>query len=201
MTESKKSILGSTLTGSLFIAIGLGVFAIRLNHAGPYSMPHGGALYGGLGALALGCFLLWPGKSRLMAWIAIVVSPVALFPALYSIGGESEEVISLYATDSNNRPVDLRLWIVDRQDGAWVGMGREKAIEHQLDGASLEMLRAGKVICVVPVLHEDRSTAGTIHAMKVEKYSVAQASAAIGLYPREATASTVALRLDPCPDS
>jgi hypothetical protein len=51
----------------------------------------------------------------------------------------------------------------------------------------------------VPVLHEDRATVGAIHALKVEKYAVAQGAAAIGLYPREARETAVSLRLDPCP--
>lgn len=201
MTESKTITLSNLFTGIFFIAVGVGVFAIRLNHPGPYAMPLGGALYGGIGALALGCFLMWPGKPRMLGWIAIAMSPVALFPAIYSIVGESEEVISLYATDSRDRPADLRLWIVDREDGAWVGMSLEKAVEHRLDGAHLEMLRAGNYTCVIPVLHEDRPTTREIHAMKVAKYVAAQMAATIGMYPREATSSMVALRLDPCSKS
>ena len=38
-----------------------------------------------------------------------------------------------------------------------------------------------------------------IHALKVEKYAVARGSAAIGLYPEEATEASVSLRLDACP--
>jgi hypothetical protein len=201
MTDTKKSTVAYTLTGIVFIAIGLAVFAIRLHHAGPYTMPHGGALYGGLAAAGLGALLMWPGKPRVLGRIALVLGPIALFPAIYSIVGESEEVISLYASDSKDSPVDLRLWIVDREDGAWVGMSREKAIEHNLDGAELEMLRDGELSCVKPVLHEDRPTARAIHAMKYEKYTAAQLAASIGLYPREATESTVVLRFDPCKDA
>lgn len=141
-----------------------------------------------------------PGKPRFLPWILLILSPVALFPVIYSIMGESEEVISLYATDSKGQPADLRLWIVDREDGAWVGMPRSKAVEHALDGVQLQMLRAGQMVCVVPRLYdEDRETVRAIHAMKVEKYSVAQIAGAIGMYPLEATESTVVLRLDNCP--
>ena len=66
---------------------------------------------------------------------------------------------------------------VDRDDGEWVGMPRTKAIEHSLDGARLDMLRAGETRCVVPKLFEDRPTVRAIHRMKVEKYGVAQAAA------------------------
>ena len=112
---------------------------------------------------------------------------------------ELEEVVSLYATDSASRPVELRLWIVDRDDGEWVGMPRWKALEHSLDGARLQVLRTGETRCVVPLLYEDRATVRAIHALKVEKYAVARGAALLGLYPREAGESSVSLRLDPCP--
>ena len=194
----KKRSTPSLLVAVLLIALGIAVFGVRLLHAGPYAMPQGGGLYGGLGAIALGLVLLWLGKIRPWGWAVLLVSPAALFPALYSIMGESEEVISLYAQGPQGRVADLRLWIVDREDGAWVGMGRDKAIGNNLDGAQLSMLRSGELRCVTPVLHEDRPTVERIHRMKVEKYKVAQVSGALGLYPLEASEQTVALRLDPC---
>ncbi len=197
MTNTTKSSRAFSFLGFVLLVIGVAVFAVRLIHAGPYAMPHGGALYGALGALLLGGVLVW-GKRRILCWIALLISPLVLFPAIYSIAGESEEVISLYSTDSKNRPVDLRLWIVDREDGAWVGMPKDKAVEHSLHGAQLRMLRAGENVCVTPVLHEDRPTVRAIHGMKVEKYAVAQVAGAIGSYPLEAPETTVALRLDPC---
>jgi uncharacterized membrane protein len=200
MNEPEKAPLIQLLAGATFIVIGLAVFGVRLTHAGAFAMPGTGALVGGLLALLLGGLLLWVNTPRMIVWIALVVSPVAIFPAVYSIVAELEEVISLYAADSDGRVVDLRLWIVDRDDGAWVGMSRDKAIEHSLNGARLEMLRNGELHCVVPVLHEDRPTARAIHAMKVEKYAAARASAAIGLYPREAGENTVVLRLEACED-
>ena len=50
-----------------------------------------------------------------------------------------------------------------------------------------------------PALYEDRPTVIAIHALKVEKYAVARAAAAIGLYPSEARETAASLRLDPCP--
>lgn len=198
MPEDSKGSLAYTIAGIIFIAVGLGVFAIRLVHAGPYVMPQGAGFIGALSTIVIGGFLLWRDKPKFSGWIAIAFATIASLPAIYSIGGEAQEVISLYALDSENKTVDLRLWIVDREDGAWVGMGREKAMTHKLDGARLEMLRHGKMICVIPILHEDRTTVREIHAMKVDKYKTAQIAGAIGLYPLEATPSTVALRLDPC---
>ena len=199
MSKSNKGRLGYNVAGIIFIAIGLAVFAIRLGHAGPYPLPGGAAFIGSLAAIALGAYLLWPDKPRFTGLIAIVIATFASFPAIYSIVGESEEVISLYAFDPENNLVDLRLWIVDRSDGAWVGMGRSKATNHKLDGARLDMLRGGETICVIPALAEDRATVREIHRMKVDRYKAAQISASIGMYPSEASENTVALRLDPCP--
>jgi hypothetical protein len=197
MSGTRKGSKAFSVLGFVLLAVGVAVFAVRLIHSGPYAMPHGGPLYAALGSLLLGGILVW-GKLRVLSWGALLLSPLALFPALYSIAGESEEVISLYATDSNKSPVELRLWIVDREDGTWVGMSRRKAVEHNLDGAQLRMLRAGEEVCVRPVLHEDRPTVRAIHRMKVEKYTVAQVAGAVGSYPLEAPDTTIALRLDPC---
>jgi hypothetical protein len=181
------------------IVLGVAVFAVRLLHAGPYAVPRGGNLTGGLGALLLGGLLFWSSAPRILRWVVLAASPVVLFLGLYATMAELEEVVSLYATDGAGRPAELRLWIVDRDDGEWVGMSRAKALEHSLDGSRVELLRDGEIHCVVPILYEDRETVGEIHALKVEKYAVARGAAAIGLYPREARETAVALRLDPCP--
>jgi hypothetical protein len=185
--------------GCGFLVLGVVVFAVRLQHEGPYAMPRGANLFGGLGALLLGGLLVWPAAPRRLGWLALAASPVVLFFGLYATMAELEEVVSLYATDRAGNPAELRLWIVDREDGEWVGMPRSKAVEHSLDGARLQLLRRGKIRCVVPVLHDDLATVRAIHALKVEKYAVARGAAAIGLYPREARETAASLRLDPCP--
>jgi hypothetical protein len=199
MTEPSSSSKVRTVVGCGLLALGIGVFAVRFLHEGPYAMPRGANLLGGLGALLLGGVLVWPATPRGLGWLALAASPVVLFFGLYATMAELEEVVSLYATDSAGKPAELRLWIVDRDDGEWVGMPRSKAVEHSLDGARLDLLRNGEIRCVVPVLHEDRTTVKAIHALKVEKYAVARGAAAIGLYPREARETAVSLRLDPCP--
>lgn len=188
-----------TVVGCGFLVLGVAVFAVRLVHAGPYAMPSGVNLFGGLGALLLGGVLAWPAAPRWLGWLALAAGPVVLFFGLYATLAELEEVVSLYATDSAGEPADLRLWIVDREDGEWVGMAAAKAAEYSLDGARLQLLRNGEMRCVVPVLYEDRPTVRAIHALKVEKYAVARGAAALGLYPREARETAAALRLDPCP--
>jgi hypothetical protein len=197
----KKSSASSklqTVVGCGLLALGVAVFAVRFLHEGAYAVPRGGNLFGGLGALLLGGVLVWPAAPRRLGWLALAASPVVLFFGLYATMAEFEEVVSLYATDSAGQPAELRLWIVDREDGEWVGMSRSKAVEHSLDGTRVELLRSGKNRCVVPALHEDRATVIAIHALKVEKYAVARGAAAIGLYPREAGEAAVSLRLDPC---
>jgi hypothetical protein len=200
MSEAKTVSLTRLITGLTFIAIGLAVFLVRIQHAGTYAIPSAGVLLGAMSSTFLGALLIWPSVPRLIMWIALAVSPVAVFVSIYSIVGELEEVISLYAPNSKGQVTDLRLWVVDRDDGAWVGMSRDKAIEHSLDGARLEMLRSGEIHCVVPALSQSQQTTRTIHAMKIKKYAAAQMAAGIGLYPREATENTAALRLDPCDD-
>ena len=199
MTEPRSSSRVRTVVGCGLLVLGVAVFAVRLLHEGPYAMPRGANLFGGLGALLLGGALVWPAGPRWLGWLALATSPLVLFFGLYATMAELEEVVSLYATDSAGNPAELRLWIVDRDDGEWVGMPRWKAVEHSLDGARVQLLRKGKIRCVVPVLHEDRATVRAIHALKVEKYAVARGAAAIGLYPREARETAVSLRLDPCP--
>jgi hypothetical protein len=195
---SSSSRVVQSVVGCGLLALGIAVFAVRLLHEGPYAMPRGGALFGGLGALLLGGVLVWPAGPHRLSWLALAATPVVLFSGLYATMAELEEVVSLYATDSAGKPAELRLWIVDREDGEWVGMPRWKAVAHSLDGAHVQLLRNGESRCVVPVLHEDRATVRAIHALKVEKYAVARRAAAISLYPREARETAVSLRLDPC---
>ena len=181
MSEARSSSKLQTGVGWGLLALGLAVFAVRLLHDGAYAVPRGGNLFGGLGALLLGGLLVWSVTPRWLGWLALAASPGVLFFGLYATMAELEEVVSLYAADSAGQPAELRLWIVDRDDGEWVGMPRAKAVEHSLDGARLELLRNGETRCVVPALHEDRATVTAIHALKLEKYAVARGAAAIGL--------------------
>ena len=195
---STLSVLRSILCGVL-VVLGLSVFAVRLLHEGPYPMPRGGNLFGGLSCLLLGAALLWRGMPRAVHGLALAATPVALFPAVFAIAAETEEVVSLYASDRAGTPVELRLWIVDREDGTWLGMAGAKATEHALDGVPHAMLRGGERRCVVPAVVEERATTLAVHALKLEKYAVARTSSRLGLYPSEAPETSVAVRVDPCP--
>lgn len=194
-----KNPLLHSIAAVVFALLGASVFAIRLGHSGPYAIPTGLAPVGAVICIAISGYLLWSGKPKWTGAIAIALGIIASLAPIYSIVGESEEVISLYAIDAAGQPVDLRLWIVDREGVPWVGMSREKATSNNLHGSQLKMLRAGEILCVRPTLFDkDRETVSEIHRMKVAKYTAAQIAAAVGMYPKEAGANTVALRLDPC---
>src|SRR6185436_3977949 len=115
MKESSSSSRTQTVIGWGLLVVGVAVFAVRLKHEGPYAMPRGANLFGGLGALLLGAVLVSSAAPRWLRWLAAAVSPVVLFFGLYATMAELEEVVSLYATDSAGRKAELRLWIVDRE--------------------------------------------------------------------------------------
>lgn len=119
MNEPKKVPLIQVLAGVTFLVIGLAVFVVRLQHAGAYALPSAGVLLGGLLALLIGGLLIWAKTPGMIKWIALVVSPVAIFPAVYSIVAELEEVISLSALDSG---------------GAWLISGFGSSIEKMVHG-------------------------------------------------------------------
>jgi hypothetical protein len=192
--------------GWLLLIVGASVFAIRFQHEGPYALPRGGNLAGGVLALGLGTFLArpWLGRSRWAAplqWLGVAASPVVLFFALYATLAEWEEVVVLHATNQAGEPSPLRLWIVDRGDAAWVTMPRGKAEAHGLDGARVELLRRGERRCVVATRFDDRETVNAVHHHRHEKYAVQRLATAIGLFGRDAGEDAVAVRLEPCPDA
>jgi hypothetical protein len=192
------------VVGWLLIGVGLSVFLIRCQHAGPYAVPRGGNLLGGVLALLLGAWLAraWLGGRRLavlLGWAALVASPIVLFFALYATLAEVEEVVVLKATDPAGRPADLRLWIVDRPDAAWVTMPRSKADAHGLDEVRVELLRDGELGCVVATRYEDREAVNGVHRQRHEKYAVQRLATVIGLFGESAGDDVVALRLEPCP--
>jgi hypothetical protein len=189
--------------GIVLILSGVAVFAVRLHHAGPYAFPGGGNLRAGVLALLLGAWLARDWMQGALATringIAASIGVVVLFFALYATLAEIEETVTLRATDLFGEPADLRLWIIDVEGAQWVNMKRSKAEDHRLDGARLQLLRAGAFHCVVPTLDDRRERAKQIHALRQEKYAVQRLATAIGVMPATPPDDTVSLRLEPCP--
>ena len=126
---------------------------------------------------------------KAIAWVllGIVIGGVAGFMFLFKQLHDAEEVVVLHANAQ-----DLPLWIVERDGEAWLGMAREKAQTHDLHGRQFQLSRFGGKQCVVPVLHDERTMAEMVHGLKLEKYTGARVMVALGIYPSEATPTSVA---------
>jgi hypothetical protein len=192
MTTPPSRSVAATCVGVLALVSGVAAFLVPLQHAGPYGIP-GRGLVGGLLCLAAAGVLLWRGAPRVARWIALAASPIVLFFALYGALAELEEVVVLSADGA-----DLRLWIVDHEGTEWVSMDRAKATRHGLDGARLELLRAGVVRCVVPRLVEDPVANRRTFDLRQEKYAVQRLGGLLGMFGDGPGAETVTLRLDAC---
>jgi hypothetical protein len=188
----KRRSIVATLVGVLALCAGLGAFLVPLQHAGPYGIP-GRGLIGGLLCFAIAALLLVRGKPSLARRIALAASPFALFFALYGALAELEEVVVLYADDA-----ELRLWIVDHEGTEWVSMDRSKAEAHAIDGARLELLRAGKTRCAIPRIVDDPVANRRTFDLRQEKYAIQRFGGLIGMFGDGPSPETITLRLDPC---
>ena len=132
---------------------------------------------------------------KAIVWLilGVAIGSVVGFMFLFKQLHDAEEVVVLHADTK-----DLPLWIVERDGEAWLGMAREKAHTHNLHGREFQLSRFGRKQCVAPVLYDERSMAEMVHGLKMEKYAGARVMAGLGIYPSEATPTSVALRLDPC---
>lgn len=201
MTQSGSPSGFGRIVGWLMLIVGLSVFAIRTQHAGPYALPRGGNLLAGVLALVLGVSLARGWLGAPLRWIALTASPIVLFFALYATLAELEEVVVLKVIARSGQPADLRLWVVDRGGAAWVTMPRAKADAHGLTETRVDLLRQGEVTCVTVIRHEDRATVNEIHQLRHQKYAVQRIATTLGIFGRSAGEDVVALRLDPCPPS
>ena len=133
-------------------------------------------------------------KTVLWVLVGIVTGGIAGFMFMFKQMHDAEEVVVLHAEAK-----DLPLWIVERDGEAWLGMAREKAQTHSLDGREFQLSRFGRKQCVVPAVHDDLIMAKMVHSLKMEKYAGARVMAGMGIYPTEAGPGSVAVRVDPCP--
>jgi hypothetical protein len=192
MAQTKTRSILATIVGVLALCAGLAAFLVPLQHAGPYGIP-GRGLIGGLLCLAISALLLARGMPGVARGLALAASPFALFFALYGALAEVEEVVVLHAEDA-----ELRLWIVDHEGVEWVSMPRSKAVEHALDGARLELLRAGKTRCVIPRIVDDPVANQRTFDLRQEKYAIQRFGGLIGMFGDGPSPETITLRLDPC---
>jgi hypothetical protein len=191
VTPRRPRSIGATIVGVLTLCAGLAAFLVPLQHPGPYGIP-GRGLAGGLLCLGVSAVLLLrtPALAR---GVALVASPFVLFLALYGALAELEEVVVLSTDDAA-----LRLWIVDHDGVEWVSMSRAKAERHGLDGAELELLRDGRVRCVVPRVVDDPAANRRTFDLRQEKYAVQRLGGWLGMFGDGPGPETITLRLDPC---
>ena len=192
MNDGRPRSIAAMLVGLLAVGAGSAAFLVPLHHAGPYGIP-GRGLAGGLLCFGIAAALLARGTPTLLRVVALLASPFALFLALYGALAELEEVVVLHAKDA-----ELRLWVVDHEGMPWVSMPRSKAERHAVDGARLELLRAGETRCVVPRIFEDPAVNQRTFDLRQEKYAVQRLAVALGMFGDGPDADTVTLRLDPC---
>jgi hypothetical protein len=192
MKATKPRSIAPTIVGVLTLCAGLAAFVVPLHHPGPYGIP-GRGLVGGILCFAISAVLLARGRSTGARAVALIASPIVLFFALYGALAELEEVVVLYTGDA-----ELRLWIVDHDGVAWVSMPRTKADAHALDGAQLELLRAGVTTCVVPRIVDDPVANRRTFDLRQQKYAVQRLGGALGMFGDGPGPETITLRLDPC---
>jgi len=192
MSKMKSRPVAASIVGILTLCAGFAAFLVPLQHAGPYGIP-GRGLVGGLLCFAISGVLLARGTPAIARIVALVAAPIVLFFALYGALAELEEVVVLYAPDT-----ELRLWIVDYGEAEWVSMKRSKAEENALDGVKLELLRAGVTRCVLPRVVEDPNANRRTFDLRQEKYAVQRLGGMLGMFGDGPGPETVTLRLDPC---
>jgi hypothetical protein len=189
--------------GWILLITGLSVFAIRLQHEGPYALPRDGDLRAAALALLLGGALLsnWLGdevRHPLFTKVALAISPIVFFFASYSTLAEFEEVVVLRATLESGKINDLRLWVVDIDGAAWVTMPRNKANANGLSETRVELLRHGSFHCMNATRVDTFEVVARAHRKRHEKYAIQRFATAIGVFGEVPAENVVALRLEPC---
>ncbi len=194
-----RKLIGIGLAG-----LGLAVFLIRLHHPGPYVLPEGGNLFGGLLALGCGVLLFFDvlpseGPSALPLQLGLLAaSLLALYMAAFATAAEIEEVIVVRPGCGETRGAPLRLWVVDDDGAMWATMGRDKATRSGIATArTVTLLRDGEEACVAASVVDDARLVEHLSLLREEKYAVEQVAVALGIFDEERFRSNVALRMTP----
>ena len=192
------------LIGIGLALLGLAVFLIRLHHPGPYFLPEGGNLFGGLLALGCGVLLFFDvlpseGPSALPLQLGLLAaSLLALYMAAFATAAEIEEVIVVRPGCGETRGAPLRLWVVDDDGAMWATMGRDKATRSGIATArTVTLLRDGEEACVAASVVDDARLVEHLSLLREEKYAVEQVAVALGIFDEERFRSNVALRMTP----
>jgi hypothetical protein len=76
----------------------------------------------------------------------------------------------------------------------------DKAREHSLDGARLELLREGELRCVETTVESDRETVTAVRDARYERYAIQRLATMVGVFTREPGPEAIVVRVAPCPD-
>jgi hypothetical protein len=194
-----RKIIGIALFG-----LGLAVFLIRLQHDGPYFVPEGGNLVGGLLALGCGALLFFDGLpsegagGSVAQGALLLTSLLALYMAAFATLAEVEEVVVVRPGCGETRGGPLRLWVIDDDGAIWATMGRDKAVRNGISTASrVTLLRGGREVCVVAAVVDDTRLVEHVSLLREEKYLAERIAVALGIFGEDRFESNVALRMGP----
>jgi len=190
--------------GIVLIALGLAVFLVRLRHAGPYFLPEGGNLAGGLGALVCGALLIRAKAAKIggqavrigLTSLLAIASLVSFYLALYGTLAELEEVVVVRPRCESERDDPLRFWIVDDAGALWISMGPGKAERTGLSRTRVvSLLRDGKERCMDAAIVDDPAILRRVLPLLEEKYTVARVAVSLGVFGESRYSTNQLLRL------
>jgi len=192
----------------VLIVLGLAVFLVRLRHAGPYFMPEGGNLVGGIGALICGALLMRDQAGEALGRTArigltsvlFVASLASFYLAFYGTLAELEEVVVVRAHCEGDVGDPLRFWVVDDAGALWISMGPGKAERTGLARTpDVRLLRDGEEQCMEASIVDDPATLRRVLPLLEEKYTVARIAVSLGVFGDGRYETNELLRLTPQP--
>ncbi|MCR9095214.1 MAG: hypothetical protein NXI30_13420 [bacterium] len=191
------------IIGIALFLLGLTVFLIRLQHEGPYFLPEGGNLVGGLLALACGALIFFDvlpseGGGGVAQGALLLTSLLALYLAAFATLAEVEEVVVVRPGCGETRGGALRLWVIDDDGAIWATMGRDKAKRNGISTArTVTLLRGGEEACVVAAVIDDERLVEHVSLLREDKYAAERIAVALGIFGDDRFESNVALRMGP----